>query len=154
MVVHQLLNARPECQPESRTVRFVVVGSMKSKVLVDGELHEWFEELTLKTGPHSVRFVPPDDLCCVAPEERVVQITPGTTWQYVKGKVAFRPSRLELLQQTGSRADCDGLGEMEPGQERAWSPRRSIPNPSNVACGRARKIRRLRRSSFAPDREG
>jgi hypothetical protein len=92
-----------------RMVNVRITGAMGGSLKIDGQPKEWFGvQHELEPGEHLFEFVPPDDTCCVAQQQRVL-IKEGEGVQQVVGHLAFRDAVLLGSSEQGLEVRCPTL---------------------------------------------
>jgi hypothetical protein len=93
-------------------------GPTPASVTMDGTPIEWFGVRPLPVGNHTFVFMPPNKTCCMDPQPRVIDITPGDDILYIQANIVFREASLTLSGPPGTTASCQKLlggGQMTPG---------------------------------------
>ena len=97
----------------TRSVQVVITGASGGRLLIDGEEQPWFgvrHELTI--GTHRFEVLAPNESCCVPPQPKGVEITPGSSDQKVFLAIEFREATLFAQGPAGATLIC---GELFPG---------------------------------------
>jgi serine/threonine-protein kinase len=110
-----------EISDQTREVSVRVTGATGGSVRIDGVERPWFgvtHQLTL--GPHLFEFIPPNDDCCDAAQQRV-EVQAGDGAQLVVGRIGFKAAGLHVRSSSsrGFRLSCPTLfpGELPlPGE--------------------------------------
>jgi hypothetical protein len=104
----------PQAEAGVARVRILVQGPKNATVRIDGVETAWFGELKeLTPGKHVFEFIPPDDQCCVSEQriERMLVASDGPDdFEFIRGRIDYRPATLHLTGPAGGTASCDVLG--------------------------------------------